>query len=404
MTPSKRTQVPACVSSSAAERARRLACRPLSGLATREERLHEVARHAVRRYESARRLETSERRNFAAAVRRPSARACGRARSASARPAWRRRASGDSRPCARRGRVTRRPRVRPSLRNEVGHPSLGRASDRRCACARRSDRAPHAPSSPSGRLPVSSKPARAASIASRAARFCRARRRTTPSARSARARPNGSPTASCRETASASTDIACIDVTARGSDEPAAACRVREHPVATQPTAVPPPRRRDVRRRRRRGRARAAPRPVPLATSTCSVRPRPQPRPPPSAPQPRSARPLPRSLHSRDRRLRAIAAGAQSCDPWSSASLQICSAQLAGALEVADGGRPTSAMRHGTRAATRPRRGRTGCSGSSTAPRSRAASERWPERSSTMRRDTRARTRHCARRDSLQSR
>ena len=109
-----------------------------------------------------------------------------------------------SRRCLRRGRAPPRPLgwSFPSA-TSFGDAALGWCEPLHPPAGRRSGPAPLAPFSAHPAAPISSKPASAASMASRAERFCRARRRVTPSARRARARPNGLPTASCSATACA---------------------------------------------------------------------------------------------------------------------------------------------------------------------------------------------------------
>ena len=196
--------------------------------------------------------------------------------------------------------------VRPPLRDEVGDPPLGRgqtldarpATDPPQLLASRARSAQRTASS-------FSKPAHAASIASRPGRFCRARRRTAPSASSARARPNASPTASCSDaTASASSEQRLLDLPPRdGSDEPSAPCRVRRAPSRGRAGGRQPPTRRGGRPRPRRGRARAAPRSAPHATSTCSAQFRQACC--SSPPRPRSGQRLPPDPRSRPRPLPA---------------------------------------------------------------------------------------------------
>ena len=113
----------------------------------------------------------------------------GRARCASGPRAWRRCASGGSRPCARRGRAQRRPRGSSGPRRRVRRRAARPGSAPPHAFGRRCFRAPTWLARSRSRAPSCSNPASASAIASRAGRFCRARRRSTPSARSARARP-----------------------------------------------------------------------------------------------------------------------------------------------------------------------------------------------------------------------
>ena len=320
----------------------------------------------------------------------------GRARSASARRAWRRRGSGDSPPCAPRGRAPRRPR-----RSSV--PFATSAATRRSAGVRPSMRVrpPIRPSSSRARsaqraAPSSSKPAHAASIASRAGRFWRARRRATPSASSARARPKGSPTASCCATASLEHEqrpARCRLARrrrARGSVSRARA------PSRGRAGERPPPTRRDGRPRPRPDRARAAPRPAPRATSTCSARPRRRAG-RPSAPRPRSARPPPRGLRSRSSTTASIAVGAQSREPCELGEPAASALRARGRARGRRGERPTSA--DGKQARGRLRLVARVLDGSASSPRSAysPASANGP-REARRARGTRARTRPCARR------
>ena len=82
--------------------------------------------------------------------------------------------------------------------------------------------------------PISSKPASAASIASRAERFWRARRRVIPSRRSALARPNGSPASSWSDTASSSSAIARSISPLGCGDEPSAAGDLGRRPAVPE--------------------------------------------------------------------------------------------------------------------------------------------------------------------------
>ena len=158
--------------------------RALPALAPGEVRLDEVARHAARRYGGGRggNVRTSELCSArVAAAAQLGARAHAELgvdvrQVACDRPLAEEQRGGDL-------------AVRPALRDELGDAPLGRRQALARASARRSGRARRAPARPSVAAPSSSKPSRAASIASRAARFCRARRRTTPSASSARALP-----------------------------------------------------------------------------------------------------------------------------------------------------------------------------------------------------------------------
>ena len=265
MTPSKRTRVPACVSSSAAERARCLARGPLVRRGRARGRSRRGSSACRRRY-GRRRTRENVRTSELCPRRR---RACVRARCASARRASRRRASGGSRPCARRGRAPRRPR-------RSSAPPATRSATRRSAGVRPSLRvrppiAPELLAGPRSAQPLGADLLEAGSREPRsprapAASAARAAA-STPSASSARARPNGSPTASCCSTASASRFTAAVDVAPRRGDEAAAARRRAPAPRRDRAAAQPPPTRPDGRPHRRRGRARAAPRPARPATS-----------------------------------------------------------------------------------------------------------------------------------------
>ena len=104
---------------------------------------------------------------------------------------------------------------------------------------------------PRSAAPSCSNPSSAAAIASRAARFCRSRRRTTPSASSARARPNGSPTASCCATACASRrERPRRRRRGRRRRDRGTASRARA-PSRGRAASRPPPRRRGLAPRRR---------------------------------------------------------------------------------------------------------------------------------------------------------
>ena len=127
----------------------------------------------------------------------------------------------------------------------VRPPSATSAATRRSAAVSPSSRVrpPMRPSSPRAvsiqvAAPSCSKPSSAAAIASRAGRFCRARLRTMPSASSARARPNGSPTSSCRRDRLLAAARRPRRPRLRRSDETAAARHVREHPLAAEPRRI----------------------------------------------------------------------------------------------------------------------------------------------------------------------
>ena len=187
---SKRTRVPLL-----RQLLRGRACPPLAGgalsrLAAGEIGLDEVARHALDATAGATRVETSERLNFA----RPTG--------SSVQPAGELGARADAelgvdvgqvardRPLAEEQRGGDLP-VRPALGDERGDAALGRRQPFLARAPADPARARRAPSRP--RWPPRAARSRRAprAIASRAARFCRARRRTMPSASSARARPNG---------------------------------------------------------------------------------------------------------------------------------------------------------------------------------------------------------------------
>ena len=245
-------------------------------------------------------------------------RACGPARSSSARRALRRRASDGSPPSARRGRGSLRP-PRSSL------PLATRSATRRSAGVRPSLRVrpPIAPSSRRARAaqpaaPRSSKPARAASIASRAGRFWRARRRVTPSASSARARLNGSPpTRGALPPARAGDTL--LDIAG------GAATRPRQR-VAWASTQSRPSRRAAASHASSRATA-SSTSPSSSSASTCSARHQVIPGSIPSAASGASARQLEgcdgrvRGHHSRARPDRELAEGACSRAAWRSESM-----------------------------------------------------------------------------------
>ena len=126
--------------------------------------------------------------------------------------------------------------VRPPHRDQVGDALLGRRSDPRRACGRRSR--PSSPAGPLGpaarrrsprsrRAPPRSPRAPAASAARAAA--------STPSASSARARPNGSPSASCCSTASSSRRRPPSTSPRAAATRPRQRVDVRQRPGAIEP-------------------------------------------------------------------------------------------------------------------------------------------------------------------------
>ena len=183
-------------------------------------------------------VKTSERLNFAPRCSRR------RAPCASGRRAWRRCASGGWRPSARPGTAPRPPRGssgprRPGPRRAARLPSAPLR-----ACARRCGRARSRAFSTQVAAPSSLEAGERRLDRVAAPRFCRARRRTTPSASSARARPYGSPTASCSATACSKQRRGLLDAPLGCGNETAATRHLREHPLTVDARWHPPPSRR----------------------------------------------------------------------------------------------------------------------------------------------------------------
>ena len=148
--------------------------------------------------------------------------------------------------CVRWLATVRSPRNSAAATSRFVRPSATRSATRRSAAVSPSSRVrpPMRPElgarplDPAGRPELLEAGERRARSPRGPARFCRARRRTMPSASSARARPKESPTASCCATACSRSDSGPIDVALGGGHETAAPRHVREHPVAAEPRRI----------------------------------------------------------------------------------------------------------------------------------------------------------------------
>ena len=290
--------------------------------------------------------------------------------------------------------------VRPSRRHEGGDAPLGR---RQALDAR-------TPADLTELLARSVRPACGSELLEAGARrldrlarrrFCRARRRTTPSASSARAGRTGRRPPRAASTASSSRDTA-------PSTSPRAAATSPRHRVAcasTQSRSEPAPVRlpgvETARRLRRRGRARAAPRPDRRATSTCSDRLRRRRRPPRSAPPLRSPQPPPPSLRSRDRRRPASRQGRRAAFRAARPAGR-CVRRTRGRARGRRGGRQRAPAATDSSAIRNPG-GRSDHSSSAPARRTRPPARGGPSEARRLR-GTRAHMRPSVRRDSLHSR
>ena len=141
--------------------------------------------------------------------------------------------------------TVRSPRNSAAATSRFVRPSATRAATRRSAAVSPSSRVrpPMLPSSSRAfsaqvAAPSCSKPSSAASIASRAARFCRARLRTMPSASSARALAERIADVLVLRDRLLQEGGGLIDAPLGGGDETAASRHVREHPLAADPRRV----------------------------------------------------------------------------------------------------------------------------------------------------------------------
>ena len=223
----------------------RLACGPFSGVAASEERLDEVARHAVDATTARRAVKTSERLNFAQRCLAELAGELGPRAHAELRVDVRQVAR--DRALGEEERAATSAFVRP-VGDEVGHAPLGRRQAVDSASVRRSrpSSAPRPLGPAVGARAPRSRP-RAASIASRAGRFCRAapprrhRARAAPArGRTDRRPPRAASTARSSSATAASTSpraaatrprqrVTCASTQSRSSRR--AVCLPRVEPV-----------------------------------------------------------------------------------------------------------------------------------------------------------------------------